>query len=474
MKFIVQGDLPHHDIQTMAQVFFHRIGFDLISEPPKDGLCLHMQRKGRAIKAILYENNIAIDKFNAQIDFDDDSSVCRATKLAVYAILTAYTKHRPPWGLLTGIRPTKIAASLLAEGFSDKQIQHKLKTHHLVDHSRAALCTQIAQMQKYILDDSVSPKDAVSIYISIPFCPSICHYCSFSGYPADKYTKHMYGYITALIKEIEYLGQLCRDKYIENIYIGGGTPTALDDVNFVRLLTTVSKHLMADKAFEYTIEAGRPDTITNEKLALMRRYGASRISINPQTLNDATLTKIGRQHTSAQFIRAYKMAQDSGFDNINIDLILGLPDETLDDVYRTLDGIVELNPKSCTIHTLSVKRASKMHQDKEIHSISQMSDMLLASRAYMDSLSLEPYYMYRQKNSLGNYENVGYASLGYACHYNIQIMEEKQTIYAAGAGAITKLVDIESGRIERVFNLRNPVEYIEKVDEMIERKKRQV
>ena len=465
MKFMMQGELSHHDVQTMAQVFFHRIGFEVADELPIDGLCLDVRNVGKAVIARLYENGEILQSFKALIDKDDPKGICRATKLAIFTVLAIHTDHRPPWGLLTGIRPTKIATNLFDDGLSEAETQHMLKTYYLVEHDRAALCTHVARAQRDIV--STSPENAVSIYIAVPFCPSICHYCSFSAYPMDKYVKYADNYIVALIKEIEHIGRKSRNLniYAENIYIGGGTPTALDDAGFERLLAAIADNFAVDDVMEYTIEAGRPDTITIEKLALMRRYGVSRISINPQTLNDATLEKIGRRHTVAQFLDAYKMAQQAGFDHINIDLILGLPDETLDDVRRTLDGIAALSPKSCTIHTLAIKRASRMHQEAEMPAhaeISQMRAMLGLSARYMSVLGLAPYYMYRQKNSPGNFENVGYAAPGYVGRYNIQMMEETQTILAAGAGAVTKLVDTVQNRIERIFNLRNPVDYLQK------------
>ena len=463
MKFVIHGELSHHDVQTMAQVFFHRIGFELADKLPSKGLCLYVNNTGKAVAAQLYENGTMLQSYKVRISIDDSKGICRATKLAIYTVLAIHTGYRPPWGLLTGIRPAKIAANLFDKGFSDEAAQHVLKTYYLVEHGRAALCTRVAHAQRDIVSES--PKKAVSIYAAVPFCPSICHYCSFSAYPIDKYIKYAEDYVTALIKEIKHIGRLSRDNSVENIYVGGGTPTALDDANFERLLAAISDNFPVNDVMEFTVEAGRPDTITAEKLVLMRSYGVSRISINPQTLNNATLEKIGRKHTAEQFINAYKMAQSSGFEHINVDLILGLPGETPEDVNRTLDGIAALSPNSCTIHTLAVKRASKLHQDTEtpVHAeISQMRTMLTLSARYMEALGLAPYYMYRQKNSPGNFENVGYASPGFEGRYNIQMMEETQTILAAGAGAVTKLVDLAQGRIERVFNLRNPVEYLQK------------
>jgi len=472
MKFVIQPELSHHDIQTMAQVFFHCMGFEVVEDMPATGLCLDVRKSatGRLVVARLYEDGEILEQYRTHIDETDEKGLCRATKMAVYTVLTIYTGHRPPWGLLTGIRPAKIAANLFAKGLSDVNVQHVLKTYYLVEHGRAALAARVSRAQRSIVKSG--HKKAVSIYAAVPLCPSICHYCSFSAYPIDKYAKYADDYVDALIAEIRLLGHRCRTKNVENIYIGGGTPTALGDADFERLLAAIADNFAVDKLLEYTVEAGRPDTITLEKLALMRKYGVSRISINPQTLNDHTLEKIGRRHTAAQFLEAYKMAQAAGFEHINIDLILGLPDETLDDVRCTLDGIAALVPKSVTIHTLAVKRASKLHQETELLArtkISQLRAMLDISAGYMDALGLAPYYMYRQKNSPGNFENVGYAAPGYEGRYNIQMMEEVQTIYAAGAGAVTKLVNKRQNRIEREFNLRNPVEYTQKIMEKLGR-----
>jgi len=469
MKFMIQDGLSHHDVQTMSQVFFQRIGFDVVGQLPTNELCLDVRiaTSGNAVVTQLYEGGVILQHFKARINHIDPKGLCRATKLSIFVVLAMHTGHRPPWGLLTGIRPAKIAATLMGEGLSDTQAQHVLKTYYLVEYGRAALCTKVAHAKRSIV--KTSPKNAVSVYAAVPFCPSICHYCSFSAYPIGKYAKYADGYVSALIQEIGRIGQNIGRRTVENIYIGGGTPTALDDVNFGRLLAAISDTFAVDKLMEYTVEAGRPDTITYEKLALMRQYGVSRISINPQTLNDTTLERIGRKHTTTQFLQAYDMAQSLGFEHINIDLIVGLPDETLDDVRRTLEGIVALNPKSVTIHTLAVKRASKLNQDIEIEAepqchaeIRQIRAMLSLCAQHMDALGLAPYYMYRQKNSPGNFENVGYAAAGYEGRYNIQMMEELQTIYAAGAGAVTKIVDTGKNRIEREFNFRNPVDYLHK------------
>jgi len=460
MKFVIRGNVSHNDVQTMSQTFFHHMRFEVVDAPPREGLCLAVQNADEGVVAQLYENGVIVQSVEAH-----------TAKRTLYDLLVHKTGYRPPWGLLTGIRPAKVAADFLDKGFSAEETRQKLAAQYLIEDDRAALCTDVALSQRRII--AQSPQDAISIYIAVPFCPTICHYCSFSAYPAHRYGKYMDAYVTALVKEIDYLGVICSGMYVENIYIGGGTPTALDDNNFTKILVAIADNFDVGRAMEYTIEAGRPDTITTSKLSIMKQHGVSRISINPQTLNDITLEKIGRRHSGLQFFSAYEMAQKAGIDNINIDLILGLPGETLDDVRRTLDDIKGLCPKSCTVHTLAVKRASKLHEDVEAHNpteISLIQDMLVTSAAYMKSMSLLPYYMYRQKNSAGNFENVGYAAEGFEGRYNIQMMEETQSIYAAGADAVTKLVDVAQSRIERAFNLRSPVDYIEKVDEMMARK----
>ncbi|MCL2397455.1 MAG: coproporphyrinogen dehydrogenase HemZ [Defluviitaleaceae bacterium] len=470
MRFVIKGDVVHNDIQTMAQVFFQNTGFQLAEEVPGDGMCLVVEQRGQKVWVGLYIDGGMTDFFAAKIEQRDEKSVARAAKLAVFGVLAPFTGYRPPWGLLTGIRPAKIVTGLRDRGFSWQEAQRELQTYYLVEHGRARLCVDVAAAQQDII---CGAEKAVSIYISVPFCPTVCKYCSFSSYPLDKFGKYMDDYVAALIKEVEFLGKMASQYKAENIYIGGGTPTALDDRNFERLLAAVAEGFDIGGVAEYSVEAGRPDTITAQKLALMQKYGVGRISINPQTLNDTTLAHIGRGHSVAQFFAAYEMARTAGFDHINIDLILGLDGEGPDDASRTLEGIAALGPKAVTIHTLAVKRASRLRQELEdahLAQIAQMEQMLTHAAKYMVAAGLAPYYLYRQKNSLGNFENVGYAADGYAGRYNVQIMEERQSVYAAGAGAVTKLVGERDSRIERIFNFRNPVDYIRQVDEMIERK----
>ncbi|MCL2854170.1 MAG: coproporphyrinogen dehydrogenase HemZ [Defluviitaleaceae bacterium] len=471
MKFVVSDNISHNDVQVMAQVFFHHIGFDLVEKVPAEGLCLAVEKvPDGAVFAGFFQNGAMINHAQTPPKGEGDNDA-KPVALAIYRVLSAFTGYVPPWGLLTGIRPAKLITAGLAAGLTKEQAAVDMTERYLVDPAKAALCADVAQAQGKIM--ATSPKNAISIYIGIPFCPTICHYCSFSAYPLAKFQNRMDGYMAALIKEINYLGHISQGKFVENIYIGGGTPTSLNDRDFELLLTAIARNFNVTKALEYTVEAGRPDTITQNKLALMKTHGVARISINPQTLKQTTLNKIGRGHSVEDFFEKYAMAQQMGFDHINIDLILGLDGETPQDVAQTLEGITALAPNSVTVHTLAIKRASKLHEDLQSLPKADYADleqMLTITAQAMKNAGLAPYYLYRQKKSPGNFENVGYSKAGYEGRYNIHMMEEQRSVYAAGCGSITKLVDNASGRIDRIVNLRGLDEYIARIDEMTRRK----
>ncbi|MCL2856058.1 MAG: coproporphyrinogen dehydrogenase HemZ [Defluviitaleaceae bacterium] len=471
MKFVVSDNISHNDVQVMAQVFFHHIGFELVEDVPNDGLCLAVEKTDDgSVFAGLFRDCHMIHHAQSPPRVAGDTEA-KPVALAIHQVLSAFTGYKPPWGLLTGIRPAKLITASLAKGLDKVHAVADMSARYLVEQSKALLCADVAEVQGRIM--ATSPQNAISIYIGIPFCPTICHYCSFSAYPVQRFKGRMDGYVQALVKEIHHLGQVSRGKFVENIYIGGGTPTALDDDNFQILLDAVARSFDVPNVVEYTVEAGRPDTITKSKLTMMKERGVTRISINPQTLKQDTLDKIGRGHTVGEFFDAYKLAQDAGFDHINIDLILGLTDETEKDVKHTIDGILTLAPKSVTVHTLAIKRASKLKEDLETFEKTDytiLEEMLTVTAQNMTKAELIPYYLYRQKNSPGNFENVGYAKAGYEGRYNIHMMEEVRSVYAAGCGAISKLVDTNSGRIDRIVNLRDLDQYIQRIDEIIARK----
>lgn len=395
-----------------------------------------------------------------------------AFKRFLYRELVAATGKELPWGNLTGIRPTKIAYGMLEQGMSEEDIVQTLSDTHYVSEEKSLLSIDIAKREKELLS-KIHYEGGYSLYIGIPFCPTTCLYCSFTSYAIAAYRNVVEEYVDCLIKEMDYVSARYADKILDTVYVGGGTPTTLDAEQLDRMITALKEKFDFSQVKEFTVEAGRADSITKEKLQVLYKHGVTRISINPQTFKQETLDIIGRRHTVEQVIEAYHMAREVGFDNINMDLILGLPGEMEEDVQKTIDKVVELAPDSLTVHSLAIKRASKLsqwiieHGVKTLHNTDQT--MEIAARG-AQALSMKPYYLYRQKNMSGNFENVGYATEGKYGIYNILIMEEKQTIVALGAGASTKAV-YPDGRIERCENVKDVNNYIARIDEMIERKR---
>lgn len=398
-------------------------------------------------------------------------------KRSIFKVLSELYDTYVPWGILTGIRPVKIVHSLLDEGLSEVEIRQNLKDNYLIKDEKIDLALDIAKRERvfiYPID-----KNKISLYVSIPFCPTRCVYCSFPSNPMKQFGHLRENYVKAIVKEIKGLSKLLKEtnKEIETLYIGGGTPTTLEAEQLDNLIKALFMELDLTKIKEFTVEAGRPDTITREKLEVMKKHNVTRISINPQTMNNETLVKIGRDHNVDDIVRCFNMARDLGFNNINMDIILGLVDENVEMVRNTLERIKELSPESLTVHTLAIKRASTLKENLDKYELTryeEMVSMINLSMEYAKSMGLNPYYMYRQKHMLGNLENIGYAKEGFECIYNIQIMEEKQSNLAVGAGAISKYVYVDEDRIERTDNVKNVEIYIDRVDEMIERKEKEV
>ncbi|MDD6844891.1 MAG: coproporphyrinogen dehydrogenase HemZ [Clostridia bacterium] len=397
-------------------------------------------------------------------------------KKNLYIQLSNETGKTLPWGFLTGVRPSKIAYTMLEEGRTRRDILDEFTVKHLASEEKALLALNVASTEKDILE-SLDYKNGYSLYIGIPFCPTTCLYCSFTSYSLASYKDKVDGYLDALIKEMEYVSVLYKDKRLDTVYFGGGTPTTLEPYQLDRLLNALYRLFPMENVRELTVEAGRPDSITADKLSVLRKYGVERISINPQTMNDETLKIIGRRHSVAQVKEAYSLARSMGFSNINMDIIMGLPGEGIREVENTLAQIKELSPDSLTVHSLAIKRAAALNiwRDKyKDMSLENSSEIMSLTEKYTKNMNLFPYYMYRQKNMAGNFENVGYAAKDMECIYNILIMEEKQTIIACGAGASTKVVfnnDDGTTRIERVENVKDVTTYCDRIDEMIERKK---
>lgn len=407
------------------------------------------------------------------VNFADRADTKNRLKQNLYELLSGETGKKLPWGTLTGIRPTKIPMKFLEEGKSREEIRGYMKETYFTSGEKIELSIDIAERELALLS-GIDYENGYSLYIGIPFCPTTCLYCSFTSYPLASWAKRVDSYLDALEKEIDFVAVKFAGKHLNSIYIGGGTPTTLEPYQLDRLIRKIKCSFDLSDCLEFTVEAGRPDSITREKLEVLRKNGISRISINPQTMKQETLKLIGRHHTVEQTIESFHMARELGFDNINMDLIMGLPEETLDDVHRTMEQIAELAPDNLTVHSLALKRAARLNMFKEDYKnykmVNTQEHMDLVA-GYAKEMGLAPYYLYRQKGMAGNLENVGYAAPHKAGVYNVLIMEEKQTIIACGAGSISKRV-YPDGRIERCENVKDVALYMEKIDEMIERKQR--
>ena len=424
------------------------------------------------------ENQTGITK-RVAVDYTNRKETKNSLKRTLYRLLSEYTGVELPWGNLTGIRPTKIPMTLLEEGKSEEEIAHYMKETYFTSDEKIKLSIEIAERELQLLK-KLDYEEGYSLYIGIPFCPTTCLYCSFTSYSLAAWKNRMDEYLDALEKELDYTAVKFAHKKLNSIYIGGGTPTTLNPQQLDRLIRKIKCSFDLSHLVEFTVEAGRPDSITKEKLMVLRNHDISRISINPQTMKQETLDLIGRHHTVQQTIDSFYLARELGFDNINMDLIVGLPGESLSDVADTMEVIRKLAPDNLTVHSLAIKRAARLNIQRERYQdfeIVNTADHIALTSKVAEEMGLFPYYLYRQKNMAGNFENVGYAAPGKAGVYNVLIMEEKQSIVACGAGASTKRVWVQPNpdgthRIERAENVKDVAQYITRIDEMIERKSR--
>lgn len=387
----------------------------------------------------------------------------------------------PVWGTMTGVRPTKIPMTKLLEGKPVEQVREEMQEEYHCNPEKGELCIDIATREAGLLKGA-DYQNGYSLYVGIPFCPTTCLYCSFPSYPVERFGNWIPDYLETLKREIAYCGELMKEQKLTSVYMGGGTPTALSAKQLSDLLRCIRDYFPVEQAKEFTVEAGRPDSITPEKFQALREQKVERISVNPQTMQDRTLERIGRRHTVAQTVEAFRLARSLGFSNINMDLIVGLPGECVQDFEDTLSQIGELDPDSITIHSLVIKRASRLReildelgQGGELQRAVVMEQMLARGEAFARERGYQPYYMYRQKNSAGyagssGQENIGFAREGKECLYNILIMEEMQSILALGAGASTKRYDREKNVVSRVENVKSVTDYINRIDEMLQRK----
>lgn len=412
-------------------------------------------------------------KANASDPLVYKRAMTEIVKMSIYHAVVNTLKEKPVWGSLTGVRPAKLARGLIERGMSRGQAAEYLREHFFVSKERTALTLRTAATAIEI--DQKIEKEDISLYISIPFCPSRCYYCSFVSSTTAQSGHLIEPYLETLFQEISDTAKLVsiNGKRVQSVYIGGGTPTILNEEQLERLLSHLEKSFDFSKLCEYTVEAGRPDTITKAKLKLLKSKGVSRISINPQSMDDMVLQNIGRKHTAEDIMRVYQMAKEIQFDAINMDLIAGLSGDTAQSFAQTVDKLILLSPENITIHTLAIKRGADL-TDKEaaVQKRKTVDQMLQYAEKKLQNAGYGPYYLYRQKFTAGGFENVGWCKEKKECFYNVSMMEELQTILSLGAGSVSKCVNRENGAIERVNNPKYPIDYIAAEERLMNGKKK--
>lgn len=395
-----------------------------------------------------------------------------AMSVLLYSVLSELMGYEPPWGILFGVRPAKLMHRLCGEMGLDNAKNYFLNSF-LAKKDKTALTIEVMKHENEVI--ALSKNNSFSLYVSIPFCPTRCSYCSFVSHSIERTQKLMTPYVDLLCRELEEIGKIAKNLSLrlETVYFGGGTPTTLCSDLLTKIFKTIENSFDLSVLREYTVEAGRPDTVTADKLLALKTAGVSRISINPQSFNDEVLEAIGRRHTSQQTVDAYNLARQLGFDNINMDFIAGLPKDNIDSFKASIDKGIKLGAESITVHTLALKSAAYMVTRDMTFDLSDRlttADMVNYSNAVLSENGYYPYYMYRQSKSLGNLENVGWCRPNYDCLYNVYMMDETHSVFSAGAGGVTRLKNQKNGHIERIYNYKYPYEYIDSFDEIIKRK----
>lgn len=470
MNLYVKNHNFHFELENLTRLFFPNEKITVIrdfSEPQPPYIYTEVSDK--------ITNSVNIGSFNKSETAvkklaDDDNELVSAQLL--YKLLCDFTGLTQPWGILTGVRPVKLLRRL-AEESNEEQAVKKFEKDFFVSNEKIALSRETEHNERKILE--LSKPESFSLYVGIPFCPSRCSYCSFVMASIERAEKLIEPYTKLLCEEIKRTAEIANKLglRLETVYFGGGTPTTLSAEQLDTVLRTVNKSFDMSTCREFTVEAGRPDTIDIAKLFALKENKVDRISINPQTVNDEVLKTIGRKHTAQQFFDAFELARKCGFDNINTDLIAGLPTDTPESFKNSLDSIVRLNAECITVHTLCMKRASRLTTEGVTLDLQQARDareMLAYTQNILGQNEYIPYYMYRQSRMVGNLENVGWSKKGFESLYNVYVMDETHTILACGSGGVTKLKRNNPDYLERIFNFKYPYEYIDRFDELIQRK----
>lgn len=466
------------EMENIVRIFFPMEKIVTVQDdlPETDGVCYTFLQKtdGGAdlfAKAVLQGETASASRFatDEQLLTADGEWLMAS---ALCECLSTLTGYRPPWGLMTGVRPSKLMRSYI-EQFGVEKAVDRFVNFLEVDPAKAQLAVSVAEAEDKVV--ALSTENSVSQYASIPFCPSRCSYCSFVSHSVKQAAKLIPDYTKLLCREIKENARIADELGLQTLsfYIGGGTPTSLSAEQLKEITDAVREAVDLSKVLEYTVEAGRPDTITREKLQVLFDAGVTRISVNPQTFNARVLAAIGRKHTVEDFYTAYNTAREIGFDNINMDLIAGLPEDTPEGFEDSLCRAIALDPENITVHTLALKRSSELVTGHEWHKAARDTvQMLDTASKLLTEAGYKPYYMYRQSKCIGNLENVGWCKPGKECIYNVYMMEEIHTVLASGGGAVTKLKDPYSTVLERIFNFKYPYEYVNRFDELLARKQR--
>ncbi|MGI6020901.1 MAG: coproporphyrinogen dehydrogenase HemZ [Lachnospiraceae bacterium] len=488
------GDFSfQYDAYTLVRAFFPGDNVTVFDAETESGdeydILIDAAFSQNTVNICLYDkNNFVSCEASEDISGRDRKQIKNSLKRSIYRTLSDKTGRALPWGTLSGIRPVKIPFKLMMNGCSDDEAARYMEENYYVSPAKSALAVKIARTERSAIDSLGIPGNTMeqtdemirkgySLYIGIPFCPSICFYCTFSSGLISEFADRIEKYVSTLIYELESISKMMSGRKLFTVYVGGGTPTVLTAAQLERLLSAVDRYFDTGNVLEYTVEAGRPDTIDKDRLLVLKNHNVTRISINPQTMNDRTLEIIGRKHTSAGIREAFDLAREVGFDNINADIIAGLPSEGKAEISDTLRKIKELGPESLTVHSLAVKRASRYnlnHNQYDRYDYLNNDDIMDMAHTYACEMNMIPYYLYRQKNMKGNLENIGFSKPDKIGLYNILIMEERQSVMAAGAGAISKFVYGSECAAVRAANVKNADEYLKRIDEMIKRKEEEV
>lgn len=456
----------------ISRVFLPKLTWQQLMGEGSDYYIFDIDIAGDNLRVSLKEAGRTLDSYQGIININEPNEIKRTIRLAVYNILKNFLQAPgSPWGILTGIRPTKIVHRLWDQGYQGPEIENILRKNYLLSTDKVKSLLEITSLQRqFLLSPEKSAKTA-SVYISIPFCPTRCHYCSFPAFSIVRWLKEVDNYLQALKMEITQVGEALKQEGInvETIYVGGGTPTSIDSKQLAVLLETINSSLRTVGTREFTVEAGRPDTITEEKLWALKAGAVDRISINPQTMWAPTLQKIGRAHTTEDVITKVEMARKIGFQVINMDLIIGLPEENIEHFTHSLQEIKNLKPENITFHALSIKRGAQLKdedlvQGKIVAKMNELKEIWCRDEGYI------PYYLYRQKQITGNLENIGYSYPGLSSLYNIQMMEERQTIWGLGVGGCTKVVNNKDWTLKSIYNPKDILLYNQRIAEIVQTK----